>query len=139
MKTITAIIMLIFLLASCNLSDELLTKKDALNLLFDYVYDDESKAGMTTITFSDTDEFYGYEYRRVFNGELANPYRIEFWDMSEDNKYYIFWLNEQVYHDGVFDHTATGNFFAVNIETQDIITERNYTETSVEWNEEFPW
>jgi len=108
---------------------------DALNLLFRYLYDDEILEGMINIDFFDNDEFLGYEYQ-LFIG--ANPMRIEFVRMSENNNYYIFWLNERVHHDGEFSHATTLNYFAVDKESKEIIAERN--ESSPEdWNDEFPW
>ena len=108
---------------------------DALNLLFNHLFVDETKTRMTKIEFIDNDEFLGYEYRFSID---ANPMRIEFVRMSKDDIYHIFLLSEQVYHDGEFSHAATMDFFAVDIETRTIIAERDGAMPD-DWNDEFPW
>jgi len=108
---------------------------DALNLLFNYLFNDEDMERMIRVDFIDNDEFLGYEYQFSLD---ADPLRIEYMGMSKDSDYYLFWLNEQVHHDGEFSHATTLDFFAVDIEKKEIIAERDGA-TPDDWNKEFPW
>jgi len=110
---------------------------NALNLIYNYVYDDKSKKTMLDIQFIDTDKFLGYEYKFNTYGDPSNPWCIEFTGMSKDKNYYLFWLYEKVHYDNEFHHTVTGNFYAVNKETKEIIVQRNGN-MSDDWNDKFP-
>ena len=109
---------------------------DALHLLFDSFFDDEDKEMMQYIDFIDNNAFFGCEYQIYAD---ANPRRIEYWGMSSDQNYHIFWLNEQVYHDGVFSHEVTVDFVAVPIEIGEIIWEGRDSGDPDDWNDGFPW
>ena len=111
--------------------------KNALNLIYNYVYDDKSKKAMLDIQFINTDKFLGYEYKFNTYGDPSNPWCIEFTGMSKDKNYYLFWLYEKVHYDGEFHHAVTGNFYAVNKETKEIIVQRNGTMPD-DWNDKFP-
>ena len=117
-------------------NNEVIDATDALNLLFDSLFDDAEQESMQYIDFIDTGVFLGYEYLISID---ANPKHIKYWGMSSDNNYHIFWLNEQVSHDGEFSHATTGDFFAVHIDTGAIISERANASYQEEWNDKFPW
>lgn len=92
----------------------------ALNLLYRFLYDDTVIEEMLFVNLIE-DEFFGYEFQLDIN---TNPLHIEFCRMSKDNNYYLFWLNEQVYQNGEFSHVISLDFFAVNTETKEIVSQK---------------
>jgi hypothetical protein len=109
-------------------------KTGALHFLFNSLYDTEAAEDMVFVDFVDN-EFLGYEYQIYID---ANPRRMEYYGMSKDQNYYIFWLNEQVYHDGEFSHATTADFIAVDKNAKEIIRERADA-LHDDWNDDFPW
>lgn len=99
----------------------LLTKKETIDYFFKEAYDETAFA---EVNFFDSEDFYGYEYTFIIDGEVTNPWRLEFEHLSESGEYYIFRIYERVFYDGTFDHEVTGNFFAVSCQTCEIIEQQ---------------
>jgi len=112
------------------------SEEQAIKSLFDMLYDKSNN--IINVKLENDGYHYGYEYNFLFpNGDISNPWGIEFINDSFDHQYYIFRLYEAVHHDGEFSHTTTGDFFAVKKNNGEIIAERNGKPPN-EWNENFP-
>ncbi len=96
----------------------LLTKEETIESFFNKLYNSEELA---YFNFIDSNTFYGYEYGFWINDKISNPWCLEYKYLSPSGEYYIFRIYEKVFHDGIFSHEVTGNFFAVSCQTGEII------------------
>ena len=110
--------------------------REALDLVFDYLYNTGNKERMSDKQFIDSDVFFGYEY----NYRTLGKWCLEFYKTSDDGNYFIFWLYEIVYDDGEDSHAVTSNHYAIHKNTKEIIEERGFDENhEFYFNDDFPW
>jgi|GEM_PF-4795266 len=135
---------LLIVTSACTALKESITKREAADILLKEICSDVSE--FAKLEFIDNfasviDEcLFGYQYTFKENDTISNPHRIAYYGMSDNDEYYIFWLNEQVYNSAELTDVVTEKFYAVNVTSKEIFQQRIYSgdNSSWEYNADFP-